>query len=140
MTTPVIRRSFLSGSLLVLTLGGALTARSDVRPTDPVSDASRAATVVVVAPQESPGKHTYQQYCSPCHGPKGRGDGPAAVAFHPPPANYTNPDGVPKMTDAQVMEVITKGRGSMPAWGAILKPDQLVPLVAYIRELSRGQG
>lgn len=140
MTNPVLRSSFLSGSLLVLTLGGTLAARTHPRKPDLDPDPARDAPAVIPAPQEHPGQRTFRQYCAPCHGVRGRGDGPAAVAFHPPPADYTDPDGLPKMTDEQVMEVITKGRGSMPAWGAILKPEQLVPLLAYLRELSRGQG
>ena len=133
MTTPVLRSSFLSGSLLVFALGGILVVRASARE-------PRGTLAVIAAPQEHPGQRTFLQYCAPCHGTKGRGDGPAAIAFHPPPADYTNPDGLPKLTDEQVMEVITKGRGSMPAWGPILKREQLVPLVAYLRELSRGEG
>lgn len=90
--------------------------------------------------QEHPGKATFRLYCVPCHGEKGQGNGPAAVAFKPPPANFTNPDGLATLTDEQVIEVITKGRGSMPAWGPILPQEQLGPLVAYLRELSRGEG
>jgi mono/diheme cytochrome c family protein len=140
MTTSVLKGFFLSGSLLVLTLGGALAERTSTHELTLGPEAVATVPAATSARQEHPGQRTYLQYCSPCHGQKGRGDGPAAVAFHPPPADYTNPDGIPKMTDEQVMEVITKGRGAMPAWGAILTREQLVPLVAYLRELSRGEG
>jgi len=140
MATSLLKGFFLSGSLLVLGLSGARTSTIDARELEPDPDAARDSRAVISAPQEDPGRHTFRQYCAPCHGMKGRGDGPAAVAFHPPPADYTNPEGLPKMTDEQVMQVITKGRGSMPAWGAILSHDQLVPLVAYLRKLSRGEG
>jgi len=33
------------------------------------------------------GRQYFVRYCSACHGVEGRGDGPAAPALHPPPAN-----------------------------------------------------
>lgn len=132
---------YVAGLVIALAWIGALVDAADARGSisrpETVSAASRAMSRL---PQDHPGRKLFLQYCAPCHGPKGLGNGPAASAFKPPPANYTDPNGVPKMTDAQVIEVITKGKGSMPAWGPILKPDQIVQLVAYIRELSRGEG
>jgi mono/diheme cytochrome c family protein len=46
-------------------------------------------------PQSSPtadvrvGHQYFVQYCSACHGVEGRGDGPAASALQPPPADLT---------------------------------------------------
>jgi hypothetical protein len=34
-------------------------------------------------------------------------------------------------------EVITKGRGKMPAFGAKIKPDDITKLVAYIRDCRK---
>ena len=36
------------------------------------------------------GKTLYQAYCSPCHGDKGKGDGPAAASLNPKPADHTS--------------------------------------------------
>ena len=44
-------------------------------------------------------------------------------------------DEVQKQTDAALAEVITKGRGKMPAFGGKIKPDDVTKLVAYIRAL-----
>lgn len=33
------------------------------------------------------GKQKFQTLCATCHGPEGRGDGPAGIALKPPPAN-----------------------------------------------------
>jgi mono/diheme cytochrome c family protein len=44
-------------------------------------------------------------------------------------------DEVQKQSDAALNEVITKGRGKMPAFGAKIKPDDVTKLVAYIRGL-----
>ncbi len=35
------------------------------------------------------GRQYFVRYCSACHGREGRGDGPAAPALHPPPADLT---------------------------------------------------
>jgi mono/diheme cytochrome c family protein len=43
---------------------------------------------------------------------------------------------VQKQSDAELAEVITKGRGKMPAFGAKLKPDDVTKLVAYIRGMA----
>lgn len=135
-----MRRSRLTGSLFVGALVGALAPTADARGpgSDPVAVSTVRATRT--GAQEQPGRATFRQYCVPCHGERGRGDGPAAVAFNPPPADFTDPEGLAKLTDEQVIEVITKGRGSMPAWGPILRQEQLGPLVAYLRRLSRGEG
>lgn len=37
----------------------------------------------------SAGQQYFQRYCSACHGLSGRGDGPAAPALRPPPADLT---------------------------------------------------
>jgi len=37
----------------------------------------------------SAGQQYFQRYCSACHGLNGRGDGPAAPALQPPPADLT---------------------------------------------------
>ena len=45
-------------------------------------------------------------------------------------------DETQKQSDAALSEVITKGRGKMPAFGAKIKPDGVTKLVAYIRTLA----
>jgi mono/diheme cytochrome c family protein len=44
---------------------------------------------------------------------------------------------VQSKTDAELAEVITKGKGKMPAFGAKVKPDDVTKLVAYIRGLAK---
>jgi mono/diheme cytochrome c family protein len=74
------------------------------------------------------GKKTYVQYCAACHGPDGRGTGPAASALKAPPANLTilakTHDG--KFPDEYVAgtvrfgkPVAAHGTADMPIWGPI---------------------
>lgn len=98
-----------------------------------------------------PGKKTYEQMCITCHGPEGKGDGPAGIAALPMPRDFsvgqfkfdTDSDGHTG-TDADLFLVIRDGGlaagGSplMAAWGH-LGDESIRELVAYIRSLERSR-
>jgi mono/diheme cytochrome c family protein len=73
--------------------------------------------------QKNPvGADLYLRYCASCHGPVGRGDGPAAAALQPPPADLTRLDlGVADL--ARRIDgrdpVRAHGTGAMPVWGEV---------------------
>ena len=81
------------------------------------------------------GKNLYEQNCLPCHGPQGKGDGPAGLALHPPPADLSIHTAPGVHPDGQLFEWITNGYpGSvMPAFGEQLSDVQRWDLVNYIR-------
>jgi mono/diheme cytochrome c family protein len=85
----------------------------------------------VVQAQSDPAK-IFKTNCTLCHGADGSGDNPTGKAFH---AKDLRSAEVQKQTDAELAEVITKGRGKMPAFGAKIKPDDVTKLVAYLRAL-----
>ncbi len=66
----------------------------------------------------------YRQYCASCHGMDGRGDGPAAAALVPPPADLTRSHlGLPelmKVIDGR-RTVRAHGSAAMPVWGEIFE-------------------
>ena len=76
----------------------------------------------------------YKTKCQACHGPDGAsntvmGKKLGAHDFHAPE--------VQKMTDAQLIEIITKGKEKMPAYGAgKLTAEQIKGLAAYVHELG----
>ena len=72
--------------------------------------------------------------CVSCHGPKGKGDGPAAVALNPKPADWTSKR-VQDEPDGEIFWKITTGRGAMPAWRHLPEKDRWA-LVRYIRSLG----
>ena len=76
----------------------------------------------------------FKTNCIQCHGANGSGDTAAGKAFH---AKDLRSAEVQKQTDVELAEVITKGRGKMPAFGAKIKPDDVTKLVAYLRELPK---
>ncbi|MDH4064807.1 MAG: cytochrome c [Acidobacteriota bacterium] len=81
-----------------------------------------------VAPRTSPtsGVEMFKTYCIACHGPAGKGDGPAAAALKKPPANLSelakrNGGTFPTSTVERVLrfgvEVAAHGSSDMPTWG-----------------------
>ena len=82
--------------------------------------------------QTSPasGKEMFTQYCAPCHGADGKGNGPAASAMKVPPADLTQlakkHDG--KFPGNSVVSVLKFGSGpgahgsaDMPVWGPLFQ-------------------
>jgi mono/diheme cytochrome c family protein len=75
----------------------------------------------------------FKANCEMCHGANGSGNTGPGKAFH---AKDLRSDEVQKQSDVALNEVITKGRGKMPAFGEKIKPDDVRELVAYIRSLA----
>jgi mono/diheme cytochrome c family protein len=72
--------------------------------------------------------------CVSCHGNKGKGDGAAAVALNPKPADWTSKR-VQGESDGEIFWKITTGRGAMPSWRHLPDNDRWA-LVRYIRTLA----
>lgn len=93
------------------------------------------------AQEESSGRRIYATYCSGCHGTSGKGDGPAAKSLPVRPADHTR-GAMNQLNDQYLFEIIAKGGASvgrsaqMPAWGGVVKDNQIRAVVAYIRTLA----
>ncbi len=75
--------------------------------------------------------------CATCHGMGGRGDGEQ----RPPGTNLPDLSSAAfhaERTDAQLREVIAKGRGLMPAFGEELSDEGIDALVQHLRRLKKG--
>ena len=73
--------------------------------------------------------------CATCHGPTGRGDGagrPPGIAL----PDMTSAAFHDARSDAQLSEVIQKGRGLMPAFGQELSEAGVAALVRHVRGLK----
>lgn len=82
------------------------------------------------------GKKLYTTNCAPCHGEKGRGDGPAAQALTPKPADHSS-GVVQSESDGSLFWKLSEGRNPMPAYKAILNEHQRWEVVNYIRTLAK---
>ena len=78
-----------------------------------------------------------------CHGPGGKGDGPAAVALNPKPANHADDAYMSTRSDEYLFKAVKGGGASvgksplMPAWGATLNDEQIRDVVSFMRSLHR---
>jgi len=72
--------------------------------------------------------------CASCHGAKGKGDGAAAAALNPKPADWTSKK-VQAESDGEIFWKISTGRGAMPSWKFLPENDRWA-LVRYIRSLG----
>jgi cytochrome c5 len=77
---------------------------------------------------------TYKAKCAMCHAADGTGNTSAGKAMK---ARDFHDADVIKASDADLIEVITKGRNKMPAYGTKLNQDQIKGLVAHIRGLEK---
>jgi len=83
------------------------------------------------------GKPIFDKNCSTCHGPGGKGDGPAGKLLKPPPADLATV--TKSMSDADIAKVIKEGGRSvgksaaMPAFKGKLTDDQINGLVQYVK-------
>lgn len=78
---------------------------------------------------------TFKAKCAMCHGADGKG---SAVGQKMGAHDFTSPE-VQKMSDAELTEVITKGKNKMPSYAGKLQEGDIKGLVGYIRQLGKGK-
>ena len=87
------------------------------------------------------GLDVHRANCAKCHGPGGKGDGPAGKLLKTKPADWTDKAKMSKMSDSDLFNVIKNGGGAvgksklMPAWGGKLSDQQINDVIAFIRSL-----
>jgi len=101
------------------------------RPTELMVASARGTYL----PQTAGPGDLFRANCVPCHGSKGKGDGPAAVAFDPRPADLTDPDVVKNRSSEELVRIISTGGGGMPAFASLLSEQEIAALAEYIRSL-----
>jgi len=75
----------------------------------------------------------YKSKCQVCHGADGKGDTAAGKMVNA--KDFHSPE-VQKMSDAELIEAIKKGKGKMQPYAGKLTDDQIKALVKYIRSLK----
>ncbi len=94
----------------------------------PAEGGAPAAEIPAVAPAQPPdataGEAIFAQNCAVCHGEDGKG----IVQGTP---DYTDPEYVRNVVPALLFEIITKGKGTMPAWEGTLDEQQRWDVLFY---------
>ncbi|NOT33802.1 MAG: cytochrome c [Candidatus Eisenbacteria bacterium] len=83
------------------------------------------------------GAKVYASKCALCHGPGGKGDGPASKGLNPKPRDHTDKSYMSTLSDEALLHSIREGKGTMPAWGKVLKPEELSAVAMFVRSLSK---
>ena len=142
-------RLFLGAAVAVLVLSLLGCSRDGTSPSapEPKPRAAPAAptepTVAGGTPGLAQGEALYKQFCSTCHGPEGKGNGPAAAGLPVKPADHTDGRIMNKISDAELFKAIKEGgpavgkSTAMPPWGGSLKDDQIRAVVLYVRSLAK---
>lgn len=76
----------------------------------------------------------FKTHCTLCHAADGSGSAPTGKALH---AKDLRSAEVQSQSDADLMTVISTGKGKMPAFNKKLKPEEIKALVAYVRGLAK---
>ena len=76
----------------------------------------------------------FKKNCALCHAQDGSGNSPSGKALR---AKDLRSAEVQKQTDAELTDVISKGRGKMPAFAAKLPSETIKSLVAYVRQIAK---
>jgi mono/diheme cytochrome c family protein len=125
---------------VVLVLG-ALTAGGVVGPAlaqapweAPATEKAKKNPLPSDAKVVDQGRKVAEVNCATCHGAKGKGDGVAAAALSPKPADWTSKK-VQAESDGEIFWKISNGRGAMPSWKHLPENDRWA-LVRYIRSLA----
>jgi cytochrome c6 len=85
------------------------------------------------APDGAANSETYRTKCAMCHGPDGSG---SAVG-----KSMNIPDlrlpAVQKMSDTQLAQIISDGKGGMPPFKSSFNEEQIHSMVSYVRSLRQ---
>jgi hypothetical protein len=134
--------------MLAIALGGAGCGSNTKSQPGPAADpkpAPSAATAAATAlPPAAEADQIFAMRCTPCHGPQGRGDGPASAGLTPKPRNFSDATWQGSVTDEHIERIIQYGGaavGKSPAMppnpDLTSKPEVVAALRAHVRGLKQ---
>ena len=118
----------------VAAVGLAPSALAQAKWEAPAVEKAKKNPLLSDAKTAEQGKKVSEINCASCHGAKGKGDGVAAAALNPMPADWTSTK-VQAESDGEIFWKISTGRGAMPSWRHLPESERWA-LVRYIRSLG----
>jgi mono/diheme cytochrome c family protein len=94
----MLNRTFTLSLLVGAALGATLTAASAVRAADQIPAAATKEADEI-----------WSTRCTTCHGPAGKGDGPAGIALTPKPRDLSNAEWQKSVTDEHIENIVLNG-------------------------------
>ncbi len=133
-------RGLIAGGAAIAVLAGTGAAIAQQCPptgpwTAPAAEKSKKSAVPPSAKAVTDGKNVAQVNCVTCHGATGKGNGPAAVALNPKPADWTSAR-VQDESDGELFWKISNGRCAMPPWKHLPEADRW-SVIQFIRSLKK---
>ncbi len=92
------------------------------------------------------GELIFQTNCATCHGPEGKGDGPASAELDPRPATLADGMMMGELSDGYLFWRVSKGgqmepfNSAMPPWEAALTEEQRWQVISFVRALADDAG
>lgn len=139
-----------SVALAALLMATGCSRKEPEQANEPAAPAAAPEAATTAAADANAGATVYATNCATCHGAKGGGDGVAAAALNPKPANFAagtfkydaNGNGAPGDVDdikAIVHDGAAQHGGSplMAPW-PMLTPEQLQSVAEYVKSLHAG--
>jgi mono/diheme cytochrome c family protein len=138
---------WLAGSLLVIALIAPVVWSDDRSGSGlsapwvaPPRLARKQNPLSINAATVAQGKELFTQACQPCHGPTGRGDGPAAATLERNgkpirPGNLSDAK-LWEQTDGTLFWKIGEGNSPMPAFQETYTEEQRWKIVIFLRTLA----
>ena len=106
-------------------------------------EGGKAAIQITKADMKKAGE-VFKNRCVSCHGPEGKGNGPAAGGMKPKPRSFHDVQWQKSVTDEQIEKVIVYGGAAVGKSAAMVanpdlgnKPRVLKALVRYIRNFGK---
>jgi mono/diheme cytochrome c family protein len=134
----------LAGSAVLIHQGAAT-------PQEPQQKTLKKVPIVPSKPES--GKQMYMDYCAACHGPTGKGDGPAVEFLKAPPSDLTtmakrNNGKFPQEHFVSILRFGTSehphGTSDMPVWGPLFRsqnkdvaPLRIANLSSYVESMQQ---
>ena len=80
------------------------------------------------------GAATFKSKCAMCHGADGSGKTTMGEKFK---IRDLHSSDVQNQSDAELTQIVTKGKEKMPAYDGKLSKEQIAEVVAFVRELGK---
>jgi mono/diheme cytochrome c family protein len=136
---PYVVLLLLLGSVILVACGGS--SQGTELPAVPTEYQGKTDPYTGDAAAISAGQQIFTTTCETCHGATGAGDGPAASALNPKPADLK--DLVKTLSDDYMFWRISEGgafapfNSAMPAQKNNLTEEQIWQVISYIKTLSK---
>jgi mono/diheme cytochrome c family protein len=106
---------------------GCLTGTTNFVATNPL---------LVTPPLLQHGREQFEIYCTPCHGSLGDGNGITKKLGVMPAVANLHDKRIVEMTDGEIFNTITRGKGLMGAYGPMVSTRDRWAVIAYLRALQ----